>query len=64
MPEQTKQQQSNESPAVHQQQNVRQNEALNINANPRANENLSDKPDAVKKQGDGVGSEITDGEGG
>jgi hypothetical protein len=57
-----------QDPAVHQQPNVAQNEGLqmNLNENPRANENVADasgnKP--VEGNGEGVGSEITDGEAG
>ncbi|OLY92937.1 hypothetical protein SAMN05444008_10433 [Cnuella takakiae] len=58
----------NESPAVHQQPNVAQNEGLqaNLNENPRANENIADTSgnQVVKGDGQGVGSEITDGEAG
>lgn len=59
---------ANQQPAVHQQPNVAQNEGqeMNLNENPRANENVTEatggKP--VKGDGDGVGSEITDGEAG
>lgn len=57
-----------QSPAVHQQPNVAQNEALqaNLNENPRANENVEDTSGnkVVKGDGKGVGSEITDGEAG
>lgn len=60
---------NNQSPAVHQQPNVAQNEALqmNLNENPRANENVADQTgDSTPAKGDGqgVGSEITDGEAG
>lgn len=59
---------ANESPAVHQQPNVAENEALqaNLNENPRANENVADTSgnQVVRGDGDGVGSEITDGEAG
>ena len=57
-----------QQPAVHQQPNVAANEGLqmNLNENPRANENVDDssgnKP--IKGDGEGVGSEITDGEAG
>lgn len=55
-----------QSPAVHQQPNVAQNEGLqmNLNENPRANENVADTSgdNLVRGDGTGVGSEITDGE--
>lgn len=59
---------ANQSPAVHQQSNVAQNEGLqmNLNENPRANENVGDTSgdQLIKGEGGGVGSEITDGEAG
>lgn len=58
----------NNTPAVHQQPNVTENEALQatLNPNPRANENVADTSGNQVAQGDGkgVGSEITDGEAG
>lgn len=57
-----------QQPAVHQQPNVAQNEGLqmNLNENPRANENVGNAEGNQPLQGDGqgVGSEITDGEAG
>lgn len=57
-----------QTPAEHQQSNVSQNEGLqmNLNDNPRANENVEDSSgnNVVRGDGDGVGSEITDGEAG
>lgn len=57
-----------QTPAEHQQPNVTTNEGLqmNLNANPRANENVEDTSGdkVVRGDGDGVGSEITDGEAG
>lgn len=59
---------ADQSPAVHQQSNVSENEALqmNLNENPRANENVADAGNGIPVKGDGtgVGSEITDGEAG
>ena len=57
-----------QTPAEHQQPNVSQNEGLQhtLNENPRANENVGDTSgdQLIKGDGYGVGSEITDGEGG
>lgn len=69
MNERNNQPPADQSPAVHQQPNVAQNEGLqmNLNENPRANENVADHSgDTTPAKGDGagVGSEITDGEGG
>ncbi len=59
---------ADQSPAVHQQSNVAQNDGLqmNLNENPRANENVGDTSgdNIVQGDGGGVGSEITDGEAG
>ncbi len=59
---------ADQNPAVHQQPNVLQNEGLvmNLNENPMANENVADKTGdkPVSGDGNGVGSEVTDGEAG
>lgn len=57
---------ANQSPAMHQQPNVATNDGLqmNLNPNPAANENVADnegEDTPARGDGEGVGSEITDG---